>query len=104
MVQDVTPQPDGYLFVGPNTRFPIYATVEQSFTLYAGKAKLGKGFTPHSIRHGYASTLLAAKVPITDLAAWLGHRDIRETYGTYGHLVPSAWGAGRQALEDAWAA
>jgi integrase len=28
--------------------------------------------------------------PITDVAAWLGHRDINVTFSVYGHLVPSS--------------
>jgi hypothetical protein len=32
----------------------------------------------------------AASVPITDVAHWLGHRDVRVTFRIYGHLVPSA--------------
>jgi integrase len=108
-VQEITPQPDGYLFGGrdfrgQNYRFPTYNVTLHNFTSAARLAGLPATFTPHSVRHGYASALLAAGVPITDLAQWLGHRDIRETYGTYGHLLPSAWAAGRKALEQAWAA
>lgn len=29
-------------------------------------------------------------IPITDVAQWLGHRDVRVTYRIYGHLVPFA--------------
>lgn len=38
------------------------------------------------------SALLSRLVPITDVAVWLGHRNINVTYATYGHLVPSAAG------------
>jgi integrase len=104
MVKDAKVHADGYLIKGARGRFPSYGAAYSKFRTYAKDAGLPKTFTPHSIRHGYASTLLAAHVPITDLAQWLGHRDIRETYATYGHLVPSAWSAGREALEQAWAA
>jgi len=97
-------QPGGYLFKGRHSSFPGYNPTRASFMRHARTAGLPVTFTPHSLRHGYASTLLAAKVPITDLAQWLGHRDINETYGTYGHLVPSAWGEARDALDAAWAA
>jgi hypothetical protein len=30
------------------------------------------------------------RVPITDVARWLGHKDIRETYATYSHFMPGA--------------
>jgi integrase len=37
-------------------------------------AGLPVDFTPHQLRHAYASTLLSQLVPITDVARWLGHR------------------------------
>ncbi|MFI5017732.1 MAG: tyrosine-type recombinase/integrase, partial [Dongiales bacterium] len=48
------------------------------------------GFTPHSLRHAFVSALLSHGVPITDVATWLGHRNINVTYATYGHLVPDS--------------
>src|ERR1035441_360376 len=101
-VQAVVPDSNGYLMTGTTNILPAYGSVYESFKRYAVKAGIAAGFTPHSVRHGYASTLLAARVPITDLAKGLGHRDIRETFDTYGHLVPSAWSAGRDALDKAW--
>ena len=49
-------------------------------------------------------TLLARNVPITDVAQWLGHRDINETYRTYGHLVPSAAARAVSVLDAEYAA
>jgi integrase len=83
--------PDGYLFRdGDGGRFPSYNTYLKAFTREAEAAQIPEGFTPHSLRHAFVSALLARNVPITDVAQWLGHRDINETYRTYGHLVPSA--------------
>ena len=48
------------------------------------------GFTPHSLRHAYASAMLARGVQITELAHFLGHKDINTTHAVYGHLLPSA--------------
>lgn len=65
-----------------------YDTYHDQLTGSAGKAGLG-GMTEHGLRHLYASTLLGADVPITDVSAWLGgHRDINVTYATYFHLLP----------------
>ena len=86
MVRDL---PDGYLF-RDGGRFPLYNAYLRSFTRNARAAGIAKGFTPHSLRHAFVSALLGRGVPITDVAQWLGHRDINETYSTYGHLVPSA--------------
>ena len=90
--------PVGYLFMTGGISFqgggrlPAYGTYLKSFVLHAGKAGIPAGFTPHSLRHSFVSALLARQVPITDVAKWLGHRNINVTYAVYGHLVPSAAG------------
>jgi integrase len=53
-------------------------------------AGIPDGFTPHSLRHAFASAMLARGVPITELAHFLGHRDINVTHQVYEHLLPSA--------------
>jgi hypothetical protein len=45
------------------------------------------------------SGALSAEVPLTDVARWLGHRNIQVTYRTYSHFVPSAWDTARTALD-----
>lgn len=90
--------PEGYLFQ-TGGRFPPYPTYLRLFTQQAAKAGISGRFTPHSLRHVFASTLLARMVPITDVAAWLGHKDINVTYAIYGHLVPSSLGRAQKALD-----
>jgi integrase len=65
-------------------------------------AGLPASFTPHDLRHCYASACLAGGVPITDLSRWLGHRDINLTHRVYGHMVPSAVGAAIEILDKDW--
>ena len=67
-------------------------------------AGLPVAFTPHQCRHAYASALLSQLVPITDVARWLGHRDISITYSTYSHLLPDAAESARNALAKEWEA
>ena len=62
-----------------------------------------EGFTPHSLRHAYASAMLARGVQITELAHFLGHRDINMTHNIYGHLLPSAAKRAIAALNDEYA-
>ncbi|WP_405019060.1 tyrosine-type recombinase/integrase [Kitasatospora sp. NBC_00070] len=59
------------------------------------------GYTPHSLRHFFASTALANGVPIHEVSRWLGHRSIKTTVDTYGHLVPEAWGRCRDVMQNA---
>ena len=96
---------DGYLLAGARVPFVQHRGYLKSFTRAAQLAGIPEGFTPHSLRHVFASALLARGVPITDVAEWLGHRSIEVTYRIYGHLVPSAWGRAREALDaeyEAW--
>ncbi|QIS16438.1 tyrosine-type recombinase/integrase [Nocardia arthritidis] len=61
-------------------------------------------YHPHHLRHFYASTALANKVPILNVSRWLGHRSIQVTGDIYGHLVPAMDLAAKLALEAAlWA-
>lgn len=99
MVKDL---PDGYLFM-VNGRLPVYSTYRQSFNRLARKAGIPEGFTPHSLRHAFVSALLSRGVPITDVATWLGHRNINVTYATYGHLVPSSLERAQEVLNAEYA-
>ena len=86
MVKDL---PDGYLFMR-NGKLPAYNSYYTAFTRQRDKIGIPAGFRPHSLRHAFASVLLSRGLPITDVAAWLGHRDINVTFSVYGHLMPSS--------------
>jgi integrase len=64
---------------------------QEDFDRAAERAGLPPEFTPHSLRHCYASTSLAQGIPITEVSRWLGRKSIEVTYQTYGHLVPTSW-------------
>ncbi len=87
MVQDM---PDGPLIPGNGRLFQRYGTVYFRFMHAAEAAGIPDGFTPHSLRHAFASAMLARGVQVTELAHFLGHRDINVTHQVYGHLLPSA--------------
>ena len=87
MVKDL---PDGPLMPGLGGKpFQRYGTIYFRFTEAAEVAGIPDGFTPHSLRHAFASAMLARGVQITELAHFLGHRDINVTHQVYGHLLPS---------------
>ena len=78
---------------------PLY----ERFMNAAKVAGIPAGFTPHSLRHALASAMLSKGVPITDVAHWLGHRDVWVTYGICGHLVPSAAARAIAVLDEEYA-
>ncbi|ROO59113.1 site-specific recombinase XerD [Micromonospora sp. Llam0] len=45
------------------------------------------GFSPHVLRHGYATRLLRAGVPVEVVAGLLGHASATTTSQTYSHLT-----------------
>jgi integrase len=87
MVRDM---PDGPLIPGNGRLFQQYGTMYFRFVHAAKAAGIADGFSPHSLRHAFASAMLARGVQITELAHFLGHRDINVTHQVYGHLLPSA--------------
>ncbi|MDQ2811955.1 MAG: site-specific integrase [Actinomycetota bacterium] len=101
MVRDM---PDGPLSPGNGRLFQQYGTILFRFTHAAEIAGIADGFTPHSLRHAFASAMLAQGVQITELAHFLGHRDINVTHQVYGHLLPSAAKRAVAALDAEFAA
>lgn len=95
--------PGGPLCPGRDRPYKPYRTALAGFMRAAEAAGIPAGFTPHSLRHAFASALLARLVPITDLAVWLGHRNINVTYAIYGHLIPSASARAVAALDAEYA-
>jgi integrase len=77
----VRERPDGELFT------VSYRLFLARFTRAARDAGLPAGFTPHQLRHGFASTLLAGGITITDVARWMGD-EVRTVASIYAHLMP----------------
>jgi integrase len=94
------PEPSGYLFKPMPHR-----NYTRRFNAAREKAGIPAGFTPHSLRHVFASVALANGIPITDVSRWLGHASIQMTFGIYGHLIPASWDNARAVLDreyEAW--
>jgi integrase len=101
MVRDLQ---DGPLMAGNGgRRFQLYGTIHDRFSHAARDAGISTGFTPQPLRHAFASAMLSKGVPITDVAHWLGHRDVRVTFRIYGHLVPSAGARAIAVLDQEYA-
>jgi integrase len=82
--------PDGPVQPGRGRRFEQAESVRGRFMRAAAAAGLAGTFTPHAMRHAWVSDLLTRGVPITVVAQYAGHRDVRVTYAVYGHLLPSS--------------
>lgn len=58
-------------------------------------------FSFHSLRHFYASSMIAQGVSPKELQTMLGHSSIQMTFDTYGHLFPDDDGVRRRKLDQA---
>lgn len=80
---------EGYLLRGPRGYFtePLerYRVVKLFDSLPPAE-----GVGMYSFRHFFASNALGNGIPITDVAEWMGHKSIEETYRTYRHLMPGS--------------
>jgi integrase len=95
--------PTGPVVSGHGTPYATYNSVSKAFSRERDRLGIPADFTPHSLRHAFVSALLAEGVPITDVATWLGHREIAITFRIYGHLIPSAAGKARGVLDGEFA-
>lgn len=60
-------------------RFGLYPAITQ--------AGIEKDISMHSLRHTYASMLIALKRPITEVSRYLGHADVSITMRVYAHFL-----------------
>ncbi len=58
-------------------------------------------YTPHGLRHFFASTALAHGIPLHEVSRWLGHKSIKTTVDVYGHLIPAPWDRCRTVMQTA---
>ncbi|WP_327725390.1 tyrosine-type recombinase/integrase [Streptomyces europaeiscabiei] len=80
---------DGYLLRGPGGYFTEGMERRRVKRLFANlPAEEGVGM--YGFRHYFASNALGNGIPITDVAEWMGHKSIEETYRTYRHLMPGS--------------
>jgi integrase len=78
----------------------LYRREFQPLLAKAGLA--GEGFTFHSLRHTFATTLAAKGVYPSTAQKMLGHSDIRMTLAIYTHTTDDMQDAATAALESAF--
>ncbi|WP_234028031.1 tyrosine-type recombinase/integrase [Pseudonocardia dioxanivorans] len=97
------PAVDGLIFHTSSGRpYPHAFYGTKVFGRAVTKSKLPVGTTSHSLRHYYASVLLAAGESVVAVAERLGHEDAKLVLTTYGHLLPDSEERTRRAVDDAW--
>jgi integrase len=87
---------DGFLFTGA-ARQPISPTTVDSWWQRTIRAAGVDGVTLHSLRHYYASGLIADGCDVVTVQRALGHKSPSVTLNTYSHLWPTAEDRTRQA-------
>jgi integrase len=81
---------DAWLFVGKDEMMPPRQnTISVRWQRTCRDANI-QGFTPHSLRHFYASGLIAAGCDVVTVQRALGHAKASTTLNIYAHLWPSA--------------
>ena len=73
---------DSYVFHGPLDQWHV----TEAWKRMAAETGLRAGLTPHSLRHGFASTMLAEGVALTRVAALCGHT-VNVCARTYAHWI-----------------
>ena len=71
-----------------NSRGRCFFNYMALFRKAANSAGLPKGFCFHSLRHTYASQLIADGAPLIVVSEQLGHSNYNTVLRTYGHLAP----------------
>ncbi|MCJ0869635.1 tyrosine-type recombinase/integrase [Streptomyces sp. AP-93] len=87
---------DGYLLRHPQDRSRPYASYllnnQWRRIKQTQKLDMPDGMVLYGFRHFFASNCLAHRIPITDVAEWMGHTNLEITFKTYRHLMPGTIG------------
>ncbi|MGW2051775.1 tyrosine-type recombinase/integrase [Streptomyces sp. NPDC001858] len=85
---------DGYLLRHPNDpsrTLPHYCLSNQWRRIKEkSQAAIPEGMVIYGFRHFFASHCLTHGIPITDVAEWMGHKNIDITFRIYRHLMPGS--------------
>ncbi|WP_406130544.1 tyrosine-type recombinase/integrase [Streptomyces sp. NBC_00989] len=77
-----------------------HTTLNYQWEVAKKRAGITKRLTPYSLRHFFASNCLSNGIPITDVAEWMGHRNINMTFKIYRHLMPASVGRTARLLNE----
>src|SRR5438034_2054957 len=82
---------EGFVFLPEKARGTVRHLIEKAMVKALQQAKLPVHFSPHCLRHTYASLMLSVvEAPITYVQRQLGHNNIQQTVNCYGSWIPHA--------------
>lgn len=91
---------NGYLLRTQRAEHWAHTTLNYQWEAAKKRAGITKRFTPYSLRHFFASNCLSNGIPITDVAEWMGHKNINMTLKIYRHLMPASVGRAARLLNE----
>ncbi|MEU3616946.1 tyrosine-type recombinase/integrase [Streptomyces sp. NPDC006872] len=92
--------PNGYLLRTQRAPYWAHTTLEYQWNTAKKKAGITRRFTTYSLRHFFASNCLSRGIPVTDVAEWMGHKNINMTFKIYRHLMPASIGRAAKLLNE----
>ncbi|MFD4951292.1 tyrosine-type recombinase/integrase [Streptomyces sp. NPDC058451] len=91
---------NGYLLRTQRAAYWAHTTLNYQWSAAKKRAGITRRLTPYSLRHFFASNCLANGIPITDVAEWMGHKNINMTFRIYRHLMPASIGRAAKLLNE----
>ncbi|MGW0655302.1 tyrosine-type recombinase/integrase [Streptomyces umbrinus] len=90
----------GYLLRTRRSAHWAHTTLEYQWNAAKKRAGISRRLTAYSLRHFFASNCLAKGIPVTDVAEWMGHKNINMTFKIYRHLMPASIGRAARLLDE----
>ncbi|MFD3375088.1 MULTISPECIES: tyrosine-type recombinase/integrase [unclassified Streptomyces] len=90
----------GYLLRTRRSAHWAHTTLEYQWNAAKKREGIARRLTAYSLRHSFASNCLARGIPVTDVAEWMGHKNINMTFKIYRHLMPASIGRAARLLDE----
>ena len=92
---------DDWAFPNPRGGHLYHMTIRTQFKQILEAAELPSHFTPHSLRHTFASVHIALGTELPYLKEQLGHASIQMTYDIYGHWLSKSDKSAARRFQEA---